>query len=45
MENNNRIAIIRLKYFPGQPKPVKLQPLNQIPQEIEESHIETNKNL
>ena len=46
MENNNRLAIIRVKYFPEQPMPAKLQPPKpNTAEENEASHVRTNKNL
>lgn len=46
MENNNRLAFIRVKYFPEQPMPAKLQtPKPNTAEENEASHIGTNKNF
>ena len=42
MDNNNRLAIIKVKYFPEQSMPAKLQPPEpNTAQENEASHIET----
>ena len=42
MDNNNRLAIIKVKYFPEQPMLAKLQPPKpNTAEENEASHIET----